>query len=151
MQLDMKMLAKTPSKIDLLDEELSTNRGIGELSPMPGFASIADWKGKHYMQWLLYHGLPFLCEYAPREYSKNFKYLNNAIFLLSKTQYQQNNVDLGNEYILTFLDTYKELYGVENVGSNVHDLLHLSKSVELSGQLYVNSTFHFERLNFLIR
>ena len=138
-------------KFDVIDEELAANRGVSEISAISGLQSISDWKGKQFMSWLLYHGLPFLIEYAPTRYVENFTFLQNAIYNFSLHNFSNMTHQQAIENIEKFLETFTTLFGEENFGPNVHELYHLGDTVRWSGQLYCNSTFHFERINFILR
>ena len=139
-------------RFDSIDEELAENHGVKEISSINGLSCSADWKGKQYLAWLLYHGLPFLLEYSnSKQIIENFMHLSNAVYLLSLGYYEQENVNAAKLEIKSFSESFENIFGEESMGPNYHEILHISDQVEKTGQLYVNSTFHFERLNLTLR
>ena len=136
---------------NLIDEELNNNGGIKELTSIRGFSKFADWKGKQLLAWLFFYGIPFLKEYCDQKYSQNLIYLSNAVFLLSKPHHSSVLSELAQNNLDSFSISFEAIYGEEEKGPNFHELMHIVQAVKLTGQLYVNSTFNFEQLNFEIR
>ena len=147
-----KKLFGEDTQFDLIDEELMRNHGIDEISSIKGLSQVADWKGKNFMSMLLFHGIPFLKEYlTDQRFTDNFIALNNSIFTLSKTIISEEDLAYARNQLEIFIEGFTELYGDACKTPNFHELHHIIESVEASGPLYLNSTFHFEKLNFEIR
>ena len=95
--------------------------------------------------------IPFLREYCDPKYSQNLIYLLNAVFLLSKPHHSSVLSELAPKKVEPFAKSFEIIYGQEEKEPNSNELMHIVKTVELTGQLYVDSTFKFEQLNFEIR
>ena len=148
--VDMQVFGKY-QVFDLIDEEISQNKGIHEISSITGLSMLADWKGKELMSWLLYHGVPFLNEYADKKFTHSFTHLSNCIYILSLPVIHEHQYDISQAELNMFMQNFGELYGDQLKGPNYHELCHLLNSVKMTGPLFVNSTFNFERLNFDLR
>lgn len=148
-----KKLFGDHTTFDLIDEELQQNKGIAEISSIKGFSAIGDWKGKDYLSFLHYYGIPFLSEYCDKKiYAENFKYLADAIFLCSKESPTDFDLENASKTLVKFDKSFDDLYGRDNRGPNFHELTqHLIFAVKNTGPLWINSTFNFEELNFINR
>lgn len=151
--LDENQIWENYEVYDLIDEELMRNKGIAELSSIKGFSALADWKGKQFMMFLFYYGVPFLREYSTdQRYTQNLIKLSNAIYLCSRRKVDEWDLEVAKRELEVFKSTFIELYGRECMGPNFHELTeHLLSAVKRTGPLWMNSTFNFEELNFLNR
>lgn len=140
-------------KYDLIDEELMQNKGIAEQSQIKGFSAICDWKGKDYLAFILYYGVPFLVEYSvDQKYTELLIKLNNAIFMCSKVYITNYDLDCVKREIEQFKNLFVELFGNSNMSPNFHEMTeHMIMAIKKTGPLWINSTFHFEKLNFINR
>ena len=137
---------------DKMDDFLEQNHGVSEISSIKSFIKIGDWKGKDFMNWLLYYGVPFLKEFIVigNIYFENFKSLCNLTYLLSKKYLYSYDILAAKQELEIFVETYA-IYGNSNKIPNFHELSHIIESFEQCGPLYNYSTFNFERLNFELR
>lgn len=105
------------------------------------------WKAAECRSWLLFYSLPVLNLILPNKYLKHWSLLVNAIFLLLKDKVM--NVDLANAStcIKKFVNQIPQMYGMCHMSYNVHQLQHLTDSVQLHGPLWSSSAFVFEGQN----
>ena len=120
----------TETMLDKVDDMLEKNHGICEISSIKSFIKIGDWKGKDFMAWLLYYGVPFLNEYnaLSSEYYENFRSLCNLVYLLSKRFVHKIDLLLAKKQLEIFLETYC-IYGDDNKIPNFHKMTHIIESV----------------------
>lgn len=77
----------------------------------------------------------------------NFLALYLSTFILCNPKANNNEIEYANSLIIYFVKSFKEIYGVEHMVHNVHNLLHIVDDVRLFGNLDNYSAFPFE--NFL--
>ncbi|KAG0416137.1 hypothetical protein HPB47_006700, partial [Ixodes persulcatus] len=102
------------------------------------------WKAAEWQSWLFYYCLPCVEGILPDEYFAHFELFTSALYLLTKTEVRDEDVDLSTEKMTKFVVLTEFLYGKANMTSNVHTLLHLPKAVLLHGPLWALSCFQFE-------
>lgn len=151
--MEEKKIFGDHSVYDLIDEELQKNKGISEISAIKGFASLADWKGKDFLSFLFFYGIPFLREYAvDQNYTQNLIHLSNAMFFCSREKVTEFDLDCAQRELDLFKSTYPSLYGETKMSPNYHEITeHMIWAIRNTGPLWINSTFNFEELNFLLR
>ena len=151
LQLKRKIFGSN-DEFSTVDDSLEANKGIKELSSIKSLIKLGDWKGKDFMSWLLYYGVPFLSEFSKldEEYLSNFKQLSQLIFILSCRKIRQSDLKMAHHLKENFIATY-EIYGDENKIPNFHELSHIISQIKFSGPLQLYSTFNFERLNYEIK
>nr|CAH7730480.1 unnamed protein product [Callosobruchus chinensis] len=136
---------KISSISDLL-RELASNV-TSEFNRKPrGLNEVKRWKATEFRQFLLYTGVLVLKDNISRDRYANFMALHVSLMILSQEN-QQKNLDYASELLNYFVETFKILYGCENVSHNVHNLLHLTEDVREYGVVDNFSAFPFE--NFL--
>lgn len=107
----------------------------------------AHWKANEWQYWLLFYSLPCLNNILPARYLHHYSLLCQAMFLLLGTRVTDAHVAEAEKLLLRFVERIVRLYGQSAATFNVHQLLHLSKSVEMLGPLWGFSTFPFENGN----
>lgn len=101
------------------------------------------WKATELRQFLFYTGPVVLRKILDNDRYVNFLSLHVAITILASSKYS-HFIDYASHLLLYFVNTFKVLYGAENISHNVHNLLHLSEDVRLYGPLDNFSAFPFE-------
>ncbi|XP_064457732.1 uncharacterized protein LOC135368420 [Ornithodoros turicata] len=107
----------------------------------------AHWKATEWMYWLLFYSLPCLRGVLPTAYFNHFTMLCQAVFTLLQASVTDANLEEAEELLSSFVARVYTLYGASAATFNVHQLLHITKSVEMLGPLWGTSTFPFENGN----
>ncbi|XP_040066795.1 uncharacterized protein LOC120840366 [Ixodes scapularis] len=102
------------------------------------------WKATEWKYWLLYYGVPTLQNLLPQRYLTHFSLLSQSVFMLLKTTIQECEIILAERLLKQFVEEVATLYGENHLTFNIHQLVHLAKSVRMTGPLWVTSTFPFE-------
>ncbi|XP_049268710.1 uncharacterized protein LOC119382228 [Rhipicephalus sanguineus] len=102
------------------------------------------WKASEWEAWLLYYSLPCLKGILEAVFFEHFALLVSAVYTLLKSRVTADDVDISTRKITEFEVMTQCHYGASEMTSNVHTLLHLSKSVLLHGPLWAVSCFEFE-------
>lgn len=107
----------------------------------------AHWKANEWQYWLLFYSLPCLNNILPARYLHHYSLLCQAMFLLLGTRVTDAHVAEAEKLLLRFVDGLFDCMTNLQPHSMSHQLLHLSKSVEMLGPLWGFSTFPFENGN----
>ncbi|XP_077514328.1 uncharacterized protein LOC144125105 [Amblyomma americanum] len=106
-----------------------------------------NWKATEWLFWLLYYSLPCVSGLIPSRYVSHFSLLCQGVFLLLQTSVSDADLQEADQLLSCFVNRICSLYGESSATFNVHQLLHLAKSVEMLGPLWGTSTFPFENGN----
>lgn len=106
------------------------------------------WKGTEFRTFLLYVGIVVLKHCLRESEYIHFRKLFCAVTLCTTDKYMNKNKDktsnlisiLFNEYVEEFIN----LYGIEYVNSNVHNLIHVKDDILRFGNLTKISAYRFE-------
>lgn len=105
--------------------------------------------GLEFRTFLLYLGPVILKDFLTAEAYKNFMYLSCAIRICS-TQKLSRYLNVADCIIKDYIEQYIDLYGIDSIGSNVHNLCHLIADVKKFGALPSISSYPFEnKLHFI--
>ncbi|XP_037504319.2 uncharacterized protein LOC119379180 [Rhipicephalus sanguineus] len=102
------------------------------------------WKAVEWQQWLLWFSVPCLHGILPTDYFKHFTLLVKGVSLLLMDSVSSMDVSESASLLAKFVVGVQFLYGEKEMTFNVHQLLHLPKSVTLQGPLWSHSCFVFE-------
>lgn len=105
---------------------------------------IAHWKALEYRSFLLYLGIVVLKEVLPSDVYKHFLLLFGAITVLSCKKYVESYINIADELLKSYLEFYIEIYGIDSITSNVHNICHITDDVRRFGPLHTISTYPFE-------
>ena len=138
--------------IDTQDKEVDTRLlGISpphELSRVPRSLSQRKfWKASEWRSFLLYYSCIVLRGILPGKYLNHFFLLVHSMYALLSERITQNEVDLAGLALRKFVIMTAHLYGKKYVSFNVHQLCHISNSVERWGPAWAISAFPFEGNN----
>lgn len=129
-KLDKRLCSiKPPSCLHRLQRSLSVRR---------------YWKATEWQQWLLCFSLPCLHGILKPLYLQHFALLVRGITLLLQDQVTQEDVSGSIDCLVQFALDVETLYDKGAMTFNVHQLLHLPKSVLHHGPLWAHSCFAFE-------
>ncbi|KAH7980652.1 hypothetical protein HPB49_017958 [Dermacentor silvarum] len=112
--------------------------------------SLADrcfWKASEWKNWLLYYSLPTVLGVLPPRFWRHVSMLAEAIFTLLKSEISPTDLQRAGHLLQSFVSRAASLYGTRFMTFNVHQLRHLTSSVEHLGPLWANSAFPFETGN----
>lgn len=101
------------------------------------------WKGKEYRIFLLYTGLVALKDQVSLEIYDHFLHLSMAVTILSCKQYLKY-IDIAHKSLEIYIEKFIEIYGVDSISSNVHNLCHVIDDVQKFGHLPTISSYDFE-------
>lgn len=107
----------------------------------------ALWKASEWKWWLLFYSVPCLEGILPEEYLQHFCSLVAAVYILLKDKMTKADIHEAMDKLSCFVYSMEDLYGREAMTFNVHQLLHLPKSVLELGPLWAHSAFVFESGN----
>lgn len=107
---------------------------------------LKRWKATEFRQFLLYTGILVLKRNVTHDRYINFLTFHVALTILSCSKYF-HLIDYASELLKYFVESFKKLYGAQNMSHNVHNLLHLVDDVKNHGPIDQFSAFPFE--NFL--
>lgn len=102
------------------------------------------WKAVEWQQWLLWFSVPCLNGILPADYLKHFILLVKGVSLLLMDSVSSIDISESATLLAKFVVGVQFLYGEKEMTFNVHQLLHLPKSVTLQGPLWSHSCFAFE-------
>ena len=123
------------NKIDLVDKRLDAIQPPSEISRQPrSIRQKSYWKGSEWHWWLLLYCPVVLSTILPVAFYKHLLLLVEAVFLLSGST-------------ISLHDLNNLLYNFNNMNYNVHQLLHLTKTVTDWGPLCCYSSYTFEGFN----
>lgn len=123
-----------------------------EFSRLPRSLEELDrWKATEFRQFLLYSGPVILKMYLPKRYYMNFLCLHCAIRILATEKLCLKYNNYANQLIIYFIKDFEDIYGVEFINHNVHNLSHLAEEVSKFGALDNFSAFKYENFMHTIK
>lgn len=93
---------------------------------------------------LMHHGSTVLLQAMQPRYRRHFALLLAAINTASKDVIHHCDVLLIESSLKKFVEGWQHIFGLRQMSSNIHSLLHVHQSVRFMGPLYMYSTFNFE-------
>lgn len=133
---------RRPSQRAIVSERLCKQKPPQCMNRPPRALKLRKyWKAAEWKSWLFYYCLPCVEGIWPDEYFAHFELFTSALYLLTKTEVRDEDVDLSTEKMTKFVVLTEFLYGKANMTSNVHTLLHLPKAVLLNGTQWALSCF----------
>ena len=107
-------------------------------------AYSTDWKAHEKRNFLFFYSVPVLRQLLPRAYYRHWMLFVNAIRLVSQKEITDEAIEIAYVLANDFVLTAEELYGVEEISSNMHKVLHAIEFVKKWGALWATSAFMFE-------
>lgn len=107
---------------------------------------LKHWKGLEYRTMLLYTGSVVLKRILPQSEYDHFLLLFVGVRLLCNSGVYKNRISIAKKCFKHYVQLYGTIYGNHSIGSNVHNLLHVTDDMESSGvcNLMEISTYNFE-------
>ena len=136
------------NKENLIDDRLNLIRPPNEITRYPrSLSHRAYWKGSEWHWWLLLYAPVVLFGILPPAYYNHLLLLVEAVFLLSGPSITQRDLNRADACLSKFVFRVEELFGKQHVTYNVHQLLHLTKTVIDWGPVSNYSSYIFEGFN----
>lgn len=148
-----KFSAEDIENVSMLLRQCNASRPSEIHRAVRGLDTIAFWKGLEFRTFLLYIGPVVLRDYLPNDAYTHFLHLFCAARICSSEkyfnipQYQKVAESLFHDYIEQYID----LYGIDSISSNVHNLCHIVDDVKRFGILPKISAYPFENMLFSIK
>ncbi|XP_064470402.1 uncharacterized protein LOC135385154 [Ornithodoros turicata] len=112
--------------------------------PPRSLSTYRNWKASEFQKWLLYYSLPCVEGVLNSKYLGHFRLLVCAVYLLLKQSVCMREINRATKLVVEFVLKTQKYYGESQMTFNVHQLLHLPKSVVNFGPLWSHSCFCFE-------
>lgn len=118
-----------------------------------GLDTLAFWKGLEFRTFLLYIGPVVLKDFLPEDAYKHFLYLFCAIRICSSERFfkTESYARVAKSILNDYIEQYINIYGIDSIGSNVHNLSHLIEDVKRFGILPKISAYPFENMLYFIK
>lgn len=110
-----------------------------------GLDCLAYWKGTELRSFLHYIGIVVLKDQLPYNVYEHFLLLFCATTICSSRHYFQF-LNVARSMLNQFVEIFIEIYGMEYVTSNIHNLSHLVDEVERYGEIDSFSAYPFETM-----
>lgn len=127
-------------KIDFLTKFLPSEFGRSCRS----LKDVNLWKATEFRQFLLYTGIYVLKDCVSEDLYNNFLLLHTAIRLLSCPRTYMSELNVAQEILEEFVESFANIFGEHLISFNIHGLLHLTECVRLYGPLDNFSAYKFE-------
>jgi len=128
-----------------VDTILANIKPPNEIRRLP--RSLEDrkfWKASEFRNFLLFYSPVALADVLPRKYFLHWMLLVNAINLLLGESITEESVEQSRDCLIKFVVQIEELYGIEHISYNVHQLTHLADAVTKWGPLWSHAAFIYE-------
>lgn len=114
---------------------------------------LSYWKSIEFRNFLLYFGPIALKNVLQQDMYEHFLHLSSAIRILSCDTLTKNVKmrTIANSLLMDYVEHYIDLYGVDSINSNVHNLVHMVSDVEKFGSLQKFSAYPFESTLYRIK
>lgn len=110
-----------------------------------GLDCLLKWKGTELRSFLHYIGIVVLKDSLDFQVYDHFLLLFCAVTICSSKRYFQY-LHVARSMLNQFVEIFTEIYGIEYVTSNIHNLTHLVDEVERYGELCTFSSYPFETM-----
>ena len=137
-----------PSTITSIDNRAVCIKPPGNVTRM--YRSLnqrAYWKGSEWKHFVISYGPTVLKNILKPAYYRHFLLYSEACFILNQTTITQDDLFRAGENLDSFVEQFQSLYGLRNMSSNIHLLLHCVECVRRWGPLWAYSAYGFEHLN----
>ncbi|XP_064463261.1 uncharacterized protein LOC135378385 [Ornithodoros turicata] len=138
----------SPSSTQILNKRLKVIKPPHCITRLPrSLSERCHWKANEWRNWLLYYSAPCLDGVLPQRNWSHWCLLVRAIWMLNTTVVPQQAITNSESLLKKFVDQAQRLYGSRMMTFNMHQLLHLPRSVSKLGPLWAHSAFVFESGN----
>ncbi|XP_031777409.1 uncharacterized protein LOC116415911 [Nasonia vitripennis] len=132
--------------MDALLISIKAPHAIGRLSrPL---SQRSNWKATEWENWLLFYSITVLnTVLTNRKIMQHWALLVESLSICLGTRITYSELNRANGMLYKFVSEVEDMYSLTAMTYNVHQLLHLVKSVHNWGPLWAHSTFPFEAAN----
>lgn len=106
-----------------------------------------DWSAREWENFILFSSVPLFSIKLSKKLLDHWMIFVESIYILLNDNITGIELDRADEMLHKFVSQMEPFFGIRMMTSNVHQLLHLSKSVLDWGPLWAHSTFPFESEN----
>lgn len=115
-----------------------------------GLDCLKFWKGTEFKTFLMYIGPVILKDFLPTAAYIHFLLLFCAVTICENTIYTCH-LNLAHQLLTDYIEGSVDLYGIDSISPNIHNLEHLVADVKKFGPLSTFSTYKFENCLFYIK
>lgn len=134
--------------IDYMSSEMERLKVPNQLAQLPRPLHQRHlWKAKEWESWVLYYGLPIMSLKLKQKYVDFWALYSNSMYILLKKEISFQEIEEVNKNLASFVALTESYFGLREMTYNIHQLVHLSKSVYDWGPLWAHSCFSFESSN----
>lgn len=109
-----------------------------------------QYKAKEWENWLIYYSVPILSKILSKRRFQHWILFVEAVYIGINSHITLNQLNHANELLYQFVSKMEELFFINSMSYNVHQLLHLFRSIFNWGPLWAQSTFPFEAANHIL-
>lgn len=107
------------------------------------FQYIKHWKGTEFRTFILYIGIVALKDFVSVELYEHFLQLHCAVSLCYANAYKKF-LHIAKQLFNEYIESYIDIYGIDEIVSNIHNLTHIADDVNRFGNLSEFSAYEFE-------
>lgn len=133
------------SLIDDLIKRIKVPHVVSRLSRP--FSDRNYWKAREWENWILYYSVPILASKINSEMLNYWTLFVESLYICLQTDINDADLNRADEMLHIFVFKTQQYFGKTAMTYNVHQLLHLVKSVYNWGPLWSHSAFAFESGN----
>ena len=132
----------------LVDDFILAQKSPTELARCPrSLIHRKFWKASEWRSFLLIYSPIVLKDVLPVKYFNHWMLLVISLHLLCQDVVSPENMSTAEVSLHKFVILVENLYGIEHVSYNVHQMIHLANAVKQWGPLWSSSAFLFENNN----
>lgn len=129
--------------------EIKVPNHIGRLTrPL---SEYNQWKAKEWENWLLYYSSICFQLFLSKKYIKHWLLLVEASYICLKSDIPISQLNRANDLLYKFVYEMENHFSLLSMTYNIHQLLHIIKSVYDWGPLWAHSAFVFESSNYNLK
>ena len=106
-----------------------------------------DWKAREWENFVIFYSIPILSLVLDKKLFKHWLLFAESLYILLKTDIHIDELNRADEMLHEFVAKSEEYFGSKAMTHNLHQLLHICKSVLDFGPLWAHSTYCFEAGN----
>jgi hypothetical protein len=131
-----------------IDDRLKKIHPPNEITRLPrSMRQRAFWKGSEWHWWLLLYAPVVLTGILPHPFYAHLLLLVEAVYLLTTSSISYRDLNKADACLTQYVIQFERLYGKQHRSYNIHQLLHLTKTVNDWGPLSCYSAYIFEGFN----
>ena len=138
-------------KVESIDSRINLIHPPNEITRVPrSLRHRAYWKSSEWHWWLLLYAPVMLFGILPQPFFGHLLLLVEGVFLLTSSSISRQDLNKAEACLSQYVFQFEELYGKQHLTYNVHQLLHLTKTVTDWGPLSSYSSYTFEGFNMIL-